>query len=964
MENRSKKENFFLRKGASRVIVLAIAAFWIALTALGLLQKFDYRVYDLLLGFRRAPAEQHELLFVEVDNQSLEELGPWPWTRDILADALLRMKELGAATAVFDIEYLSPSNLAIAPDAAEKLGAAFDAEKRDIADVVGELTAAVTGGFVSHRELPELSAQMLEDYINPGIDALYDSVEASVYRDNDAYFAQALQCFGNSWLTINIVDIETKLAAADEAYVVARCLYDNVVDEKDAISRDNAFYALDQGNELGFAPALQTFIEHARGAGFTNIVLDSDGSRRRVELLHKHTASAGADATDGADSAADAGEDVYVAQLVLSPLLSILTPEKIIRRARSLTLVQAQLPNAAKRADITIPLDEHGRMLVNWQHKEFVDSFRHESVFFLHQLDLVEKNVVSLLQALDGFRLWNEDGSMMAYTRDVAALLDDYRMIAQGKQLLMQGAQGYDAGGEALSGGVADDDLAAYFALREAFFSGVARFAGSDAQGAIAVRLAAMHDELDAEQAAALTAQIGDLFDSLRHESDFYAESFAELRKSYKGAFCIIGETASSTTDLGNTPFNRAYPNIGTHANVYNTIVTQSFIRPVHWLWFTIAISALAFVMALVSEGASVLRQNTAGIALVLVSVCIPPLFMALFGVYIPAITPALIALSTFLIITLLNFISSDKDKRFLRSAFSTYLAPTVVDQIVKHPEQLRLGGDEKEMTALFSDVRSFSTFSEMVTPTELVRILNEYLGAMSDRILEADGTIDKYIGDAIVSFFGAPLDLPNHAYSACYAAIRMKEAEYAYNAAHADELPMKLETRIGINTGDMVVGNMGTTAKFNYTMMGDNVNLASRLEGVNKAYASWILASEATWHLADSGDYKGKLVARKFDRVRVVGKEVPVLLYNVLGVRAEMPQEQIDGAELFNQATDCYLAGDFARAQALYEQSQKLFPASDGTPAVFIERCKAFIAAGKSGAWDGVYTMTDKGHD
>ena len=125
MENKSKKENFFLRKGASRIIVLLIALLWSSLTALGLLQKFDYRLYDLLLAFRRAPAVQDELLFVEVDNQSLEELGPWPWTRDILADALLRMKELGAATAVFDIEYLSPSNLAIAPDAAEKLGAAL-----------------------------------------------------------------------------------------------------------------------------------------------------------------------------------------------------------------------------------------------------------------------------------------------------------------------------------------------------------------------------------------------------------------------------------------------------------------------------------------------------------------------------------------------------------------------------------------------------------------------------------------------------------------------------------------------------------------------------------------------------------------------------------------------------------------------------------------------------------------------
>lgn len=944
-----QKENVFLRKGARPVVALIVSIFWLVLMLAGLLQKFDYRLYDLLLGLHKAPQSRPEVLFVEVDNQSLEEMGPWPWTRDKLADALLRMKELGAATAVFDIEYLSPSNLAVAPDAAEKLSAAFDSQKHEIADLIGELSGAVESGYVTQRDVSAMADELITSYVNPGMDALRDSVEQSVYRDNDSFFASALQFFGNSWLTINIVNIETKVTPEEDAYVTGRFLYDGVFDAADRISAANRYYAHDQGNELGFAPALALFMHHAHGAGFTNVVLDSDGTRRRVELLHKHG--------DGADAR-------YVAQLTFAPLLRQLAPERIVRERSSVRLVRALMPGSEKRRDIVIPLDSHGRMLINWLHKEFKDSFRHESVYFLYQINQMEKNIVSLLETLSGFSLWNADGSAMAYMAQTKELLSYYSELAAYRATLLDACSGYDGAGAALDGALTDADYEAYFAARADFFAGVHSFLQADHAGAIVSRLSDMQDELAPEQIDSLSADINALFADLTHESAFYDESFGELKKNYAGAFCIIGETASSTTDLGNTPFNRAYPNVGTHANVYNTILQQDFVRPVHWLPFTLVVMVLSVLAALRSEKGNSLRYATPSVLVVALAIALPPLGMMSMGVYLPAFAPGAIAISAFLAVVILNFLASDKDKRFLRNAFSTYLAPSVVDQIVKNPEKLKLGGDEKEMTALFSDVRSFSTFSEMVTPTALVNILNDYLGAMSDRILEAEGTIDKYIGDAIVSFFGAPVDLKNHAYSACLAAVRMKQAEFAYNAEHASELPMRLETRIGINTGSMVVGNMGTNAKFNYTMMGDNVNLASRLEGVNKAYASWILVSEATWQLANAGDCKDLLVFRKLDRVRVVGKEVPVQLYNVLGIRSEMSREQIEAAAVFDSASEAYLAGNFEDALALYEKAQVLFGADDGTPAVFIARCKDFIAQGKHGAWDGVYVMTDKGHD
>ena len=933
----------FFKKWSSRILVILIIAFWSVLAAFGLLQKFDYRLYDLMLGLRPNPVTRPELLFVEVDNDALEAMGPWPWTRDIIAKALLRIKELGAAQAIFDIEYLSPSNLGVNPNASAELAQAFDQQKGEISDVISELTNAVASGNVKMRELKQLSSQMVDEYINPGLDALYDSVQGSVYQDNDAFFAQALQFFGNSWLTINIADIG--ITPTDEAreYIVERDLFKNVSDPKNLIEKDGAFYAADQGNQPGFAPALHDFMTHAQGAGFTNIVLDGDGTRRRVILLNKQ-------------------EGGYMGQLVFAPLLHNLGVKKIIRHARSIELVDAQLPGADTHVNIKIPVDSHGRMYINWLHREFFDSFRHESILSLAQLDVMEENLVSYLASLAGFELRDEKNELLPYAQKVDALLDDYQTISDYRAYLLSQCTGYDTTGAALDGGILQGAYEEYFAARAEFFAGVAELASGTYMDDMVLRLGAMEKQLGGEQVADIITQLVDLFSDMKDDSDLYETYVTDMRKNYEGAICIIGNTASSTTDLGNTPFNRAYPNVGTHANVYNTIVNRDFITPVEWWMFTLVVALLAFLYAHLTSGKSALVQNTLGALLILFAAGIPLVLMVVFGWYVPMVTPVVIAITTFLVLTLLHFISSEKDKSFLRNALGTYVSPVVADQLAKNPELLRLGGEEKEMTALFSDIKSFSTFSEMVTPTKLVSVLNEYLGDMSDCILEQGGTIDKYIGDAIVSFFGAPVALENHAYAACHAAIRMKQAEKAYNDVHfaGKDIPMELHSRVGLNTGSMVVGNMGTQSKFNYTMMGDNVNLASRLEGVNKVYHSWILAAEPTWLLADSGRFKGYLVARKFDKVRVVGKDTPVQLYNIVGFKNEMTTEELESNDMFNQAIDFYMKREFAKAGKLFVEINKKNP-QDESPIVFAQRCKEFLTRNLPEDWDGVYQMTSK---
>ena len=939
----NKGKNVFFKKWSSRIFVILIVVFWSVLAFFGLLQKFDYRLYDLMLGLRPNPASRSELLFVEVDNDSLEAMGPWPWTRDIIAESLLRMKELGASQAIFDIEYLSPSNLGVNPNASDELAQAFDKQKDDISGVISELTTAVANGSVKTRELKTLSQQMVDEYINPGLDALYDAVQDSVYQDNDAFFAQALQFFGDSWLTINIADIGITPTDEARSYVVARDLFKNVTDPQSLIEKDGEFYAADQGNQLGFAPALHDFMTHAKGAGFTNIVLDGDGTRRRVILLNKQ----------------DGG---YVGQLVFAPLLHNLDVQNVIRHARSIELVGALLPGHSERTNITIPVDNHGRMFINWLHREFFDSFRHESILSLAQLDAMEKNVVAYLSGLAGFELRDENNALLPYAQKVSGLLSDYADITTYRTALLARCFGYDETGKSYTGDIEADEYEEYFAARKEFFAGVAELVSGSYLDDMLIRLGAMEQQLGGEQVADIITQLVDLFADLKDDSELYATYFDDMTKQYADAICIIGNTASSTTDLGNTPFNRAYPNVGTHANVYNTIVNGDFITPVDWWIFTLVIALLAVLYTQLTREKAAWVQNTCGALLMLVSVAVPLLAMILFGLYVPVVTPVLIAVTTFLVLTILHFVSSEKDKSFLRNALGTYVSPVVADQLAKNPELLRLGGEEKEMTALFSDIKSFSTFSEMVTPTKLVSVLNEYLGDMSDCILEQGGTIDKYIGDAIVSFFGAPVALENHAYAACHAAIRMKQAEKAYNDAHFanKDIPMELHSRVGLNTGSMVVGNMGTESKFNYTMMGDNVNLASRLEGVNKVYHSWILAAEPTWQLANSGKWENLLVARKFDKVRVVGKDTPVQLYNIVGFKAEMTNDQLEANDMFNQAIDFYMKREFAKAGKLFVEISKKNP-QDESPIVFAQRCKEFLTRPLPEDWDGVYQMTSK---
>jgi class 3 adenylate cyclase/CHASE2 domain-containing sensor protein len=451
--------------------------------------------------------------------------------------------------------------------------------------------------------------------------------------------------------------------------------------------------------------------------------------------------------------------------------------------------------------------------------------------------------------------------------------------------------------------------------------------------------------------------------------------------ENFADSFVFFGFYAPGLFDIFSTPISSLYPGMGCHITMLDNMLQGDFIRESSMPVNLIILFTIVTAVVLLTLFSRRISLSVSGIVLLTV-IIIAVSFGAYHwnGLWLPIVTYIAGILASFITATLYNYATEGSQKRFIKSAFSQYLSPKVIDQIIQDPSQLKLGGEKREMTAIFTDVRAFSTISEALgDPAKLVELLNFYLTRMSDIVLDNQGTIDKYEGDAIIAFFGAPVRLNNHAALACRAAIMMKRTEKEVNrdalngglitrkvmealagkgAVKSADDPFPLFTRIGVNTGDMVVGNMGTPNKMDYTIMGNAVNLAARLEGVNKQYnTGGILISEYTrQHIGD------EFIIRPLSRVRVVGINTPLRLYELLDIAGEAPPDLLNMVKNWETAFDLYEKRDFSGAQNIF---QAIFDKNDSDMAAkkYIDRCAKYISAPPDeNAWDnGVDNLTEK---
>ncbi len=426
---------------------------------------------------------------------------------------------------------------------------------------------------------------------------------------------------------------------------------------------------------------------------------------------------------------------------------------------------------------------------------------------------------------------------------------------------------------------------------------------------------------------------------------------------AFRDKLVLIGPTAIGIGDMAVTPFQQSdYPGVEVHANLIDNILNGEFIRR----GFREKVIDVFFIL-LFSIGAgallSIVPPTRATAVLLIFLGFFLWLTYSLFAnhrIWIAAFIPTATLFINYAAIVSYRFFFEEREKKRIRGAFQQYLAPSLINQLLEHQEMLQLGGQEKELTVMFSDIRGFTTLSEGLPPAKLVALLNEYLSEMTDTIFRQWGTLDKYIGDAIMAFWNAPYPQPDHAERACLAALQMITALKKLQAGWAAEGRPSIDIGVGINSGPALIGNMGSKHRFNYTIMGDSVNLASRLEGLNKEFATRLIISESTYEKV-----RDKFVARELDFIRVKGKMKPVRIFELLG-----PVEQSvifqDMTTRFSSALEAYRNGRWEKAIELFSELRRDFP-EDGPSGVFLERCQAYLAEPPQGVWDGVYVMETK---
>lgn len=434
----------------------------------------------------------------------------------------------------------------------------------------------------------------------------------------------------------------------------------------------------------------------------------------------------------------------------------------------------------------------------------------------------------------------------------------------------------------------------------------------------------------------------------------------------FKDKIVLVGSSLTAKADLKSVPVQELFPGVEIQANLIHNILHRDFVRMAGrplGLGILLALSLFIGVVCLTERFRSLVLSS------LLLTVCAVGYTLVAFklflgldvsplgihadpGMTIPIVRPLVTMGLAFLMVVSYRYQTEEKAKRQMKGYFAQYVDEKVVEEITKSPEKIRLGGEKREVTLLFSDIRSFTTISEQMAPEDLAKFLNRYLTMMTRIITSRGGMLDKYIGDAIVAVFGAPLPNPEHARNACLAAVEMIET--LDDLRREEEPPWRdLDIGIGINTGEATVGNMGSDYLFDYTAIGDNVNLASRLEGLNKFYRTHILISEETCRRAGDG-----IEARELDLIGVKGRRGSVRVYQVLaGIGARERSRQ--ATPVFRDALEAYRRCEWAYAATKFQEALAI--EQGGPYRIFLDRCRTLQEHHPGPDWDGCWRMDEK---
>ncbi len=887
-----------MKKFVPFIIALAsiFIGFFIQFTSL------DLSIFNIFEKTMTPPEETDSILLVNVDDNAIEKIGTFPLTRDVYADSIIALKELGAESVVFDLSFLDPSNVNVNTDVLNsELPSTIDENFEYIDSTVAEIME-----YYEAEELSSADAPDARDVILAATDEAKNAINVAVgnvTKDIDDYLSDSLKFIGNAYLTLTFNEEENVGVNNNDEYLASSIALKNITDNGDTKSPE----------PLSVTPAIDILLKKAKRAGFVNANPDVDGYLRRVYLLRKY-------------------QDNYYGQLTFTPMLNRLGDPEIIVDNKQIVLKDAKISETETK-DIVIPRCEDGSILVNYPHKEF-EEYNNISLYDAYIVYLLENELYEILCNMN-------DGGFFNNWEGEFTPVDLFESAQYIKNEFFDGNTEFTF-----------DD---YLMYKEEFLASVKSMLGGNFQNVLKVDI----DDIE------LLDWIDEVFDECRRRYSDLMRFRTKTEKSVKNAMCIIGTSATSTSDYGIITFQEDYPRVGIHYSTANMFLTGEFLDDAPWwLAFIIAIALCLIYSFIAKSFKSTGKQIIFGVSSIIVTIGLLLAYFLLTKTYIGVAIPLIAITSDFIITTVYNLLSTSHDKKFITNAFSQCLSKDVVDDIVANPNSFKLGGQKVDMTAIFTDIQKFSGFSELLTAGQLVALLNYYLTRMSNIIMDERGTVDKYEGDAIVAFVGAPVKMEDHAARACAAAINMKKAEVEMNKeieliaaapkpdGMDDELyeaftimvknNRRLFTRIGLNSGEMTAGYMGSENKKNYTMMGNNVNLASRLEGVNKQYSTGgILMSEATRDML--GD---RFLVRSLDRVQVVNVTTPIRLYELIDEKTNVTEEMTKFVDAWEQTMKIFEKGDYAKALELFKKLSAARP-SDNVAKYYVTLIEKFFIKG-----------------
>lgn len=852
----------------NKIKTVCLSALCIAISSMLLFTSLDFKINDLFSRLDSPLEENPKVVLVAIDDDAVNNIGKWPFSRDVYAHTAFALKSFGTEKTVFDLNFLDRSQVTLDPD------------------------------FVN-----EILPDFYEDSFEPDPDSFMDLLGA--LNNPDKIFENAIGAVENIYLTATFDDefeVTEKDAENSEKFLLKKCKLQS-----------------DKGTPeyTGYMPALGEFMKNAGGAGFVNADPDSDGYLRRVHLIVKH---------DGK----------YYGQLLFVPLLEKLGNPQVEISRRYITLNGAVLPDGEIR-NIRIPRAEDGSIIAKYPKKQFID-YNVVSLWKILRLEKLEEAFMDNVATLDEYGYFD--------TLEEENPLDVYYSVMEIRNNLWN----YETGSKDVT---FEDYVAEHDFLMEILEE---CFAGNLEQSLLEIY---EDDELLCD----------DIRNSFSEMSEAYQEICIltqELKELLEDSLVIIGTSATGTTDYSLTQYEEHYPSVGLHYTLTNQILSEDFTDDAPWYVSVLAAVLVCTLFLVLSYG---IRRSSApiyiGISIALLLTVSEILLYRFTKIYAGLAVPFCSLALVFILHISLRFVSESRGKRFITNAFSQCISPEVVKDIIKNPEKLKLGGSKKSMTAIFTDIEKFSTISELISPEQLIAFLNYYLTRMSNCIMEEKGTIDKYEGDAIVALVGAPLDMEDHAIRACAAAIRMKKAEREMNVEllKVSKGPRpsgmnqdlydafcilaknkrKIFTRIGINSGDIIAGFVGSENKKNYTMIGNNVNLAARLEGANKQYSTMgILISESTKEML------GELfITRRLDKVQVMNIKTPVQLYELIDFKESASHSLIAYTDAWNKTMAIFESGNYQKALECFRKLKSM-SRTDRVSDYYIMLLENFFTKGK----------------